>query len=429
MTLQQHFNQLLEKHWSFLEQEWPYIQVSTNNRTVNKEITFMKTVKKTLMARLGAIPVFFFLTIIWPNGKYPGPYRKVEKGLVLLYHLVKGASMEQMSPFLPKSSFFAIYSMFYKTEYSVHDKFISLCLENMFSTITIRLLSATKNNPPLFKHVTLHLDGHDTRATYQGETSAEMYSYKLKKSGLRTQVVMDCNGMALWVSKSASCKNYADGTMLLSMKMDKKIHAMDCVAVDGGYTQFLKTLVEMTDLTLHNFTHPFRKKKHQDLTLQESEYNSTFGSFRSQIEALFGELGSVFERHNNRAPVITEKKKTYTLQMKLALLLLNIKRMVALLKLETEPIHTSWMRDEFDYPTENQDVEQPMVYFPINALVDDGKTMARMQEEFLEMAIGDEDITMDQVHQHSSIGFEVPRWSAKRKANAMNDKTQDDGEN
>ncbi|KAG0047108.1 hypothetical protein BGZ90_008004 [Linnemannia elongata] len=99
--------------------------------------------------------------------------------------------------------------------------------------------------------------------------------------------------------------------------------------------------------------------------------------------------------------------------------------MVALLKLETEPIHTSWMREEFDYPTENQDVEQPMVYFPITALVDDGKTMARMQEEFLGMAIGDEDITMDHMQEHATIGFEVPRWSAKRKISAITNKTKD----
>jgi hypothetical protein len=100
--------------------------------------------------------------------------------------------------------------------------------------------------------------------------------------------------------------------------------------------------------------------------------------------------------------------------------------MVALLKLPTEPIHTSWMRDDFDYPCENQDVEQPMDYFPINALVDDGKTMARMQEEFLDMAIGDEDITMDYMHEHASIGFEDPRWSAKSKISAISNKTQDD---
>ena len=37
--------------------------------------------------------------------------------------------------------------------------------------------------------ITLLLDGHDTRATY-GENKVDMFSYKLRKPGLRTQVCM-----------------------------------------------------------------------------------------------------------------------------------------------------------------------------------------------------------------------------------------------
>ncbi|KAG0008230.1 hypothetical protein BGZ82_004801, partial [Podila clonocystis] len=201
---------------------------------------------------------------------------------------------------------------------------------------------------------------------------------------------MDCNGMALWVSKSAPCKNYADGTMLLTMKIDKRVHSMDCIAVDGGYTQFLKKLVEDSDtLSLRNFAHPYRKKKNHDLTEEESFYNCTFGSFRSQMESLFGDLGATFEKHNNRAPVLVDKKQTYNLQLKLSLLLLNIKKMVVMLKIPTEPIHTAWVRDGFEYPTVHKDVEQPMEYFYISTLVDDGNAMAKLQEEFLGLEVGD----------------------------------------
>ncbi|KAF9342613.1 hypothetical protein BGX26_007191, partial [Mortierella sp. AD094] len=126
---------------------------------------------------------------------------------------------------------------------------------------------------------------------------------------------------------------------------------MDCVAVDGGYTQFLNQLIEENeDLTLQNFAHPIRKKMRQELSKAESQYNKTFSSFRSQMEALFGDLGSTFQRHNNRTPVLVDKKQTYNLQLKLALLLLNIKRMVALLKISPETIHESWMREGFEYP-------------------------------------------------------------------------------
>ncbi len=396
MALAKHFNQLLEEQWDFLDKGWPSMVPSNNHRTVSKEMGFIRQVKETLHKRLGAIPVYFFLTTIWPKCKYPGPYKEVEKGLVLLYHIVKGLSMEAMEPHMPKSSFHAIHTVFYKTEYNAHNKYITNCLATMFSTITIRLLSAKQKNPPLFSHVTLHLDGHDTRATYEGESSAEMYSYKLKKSGLRTQVAMDCNGMALWVSKSASCKNNADGTMLLAMKMDKKVHQMDCIAVDGGYTQFLKRLVEESDtLSLQNFAHPYHKKKSQDLTKEESFYNATFGSFRSQMESLFGDLGATFEKHNNRSPVLVDKKQTYNLQIKLALLLLNMKKMVALLKIPTEPIHAAWVREGFEYPTMQKGVEQPMEYVEMSALVEDGNAMAKLQGEFLSLAIGVVDTAME----------------------------------
>ncbi len=343
----------------------------------------------------------FFICLFISSAHEGAAYKEVEKGLLMLYHLVKGLSMEAMEPHMPKSSFHAMHSVFYKKEYTLHNKYITNCIATMFSTIKIRLLSAKEKNPPLFKHVTLHLDGHDTRATYKGESSADMYSYKLKKSGLRTQVAMDCNGMALFVSKSASCKNNADGTMLLTMKLDKRVHEMDCIALDGGYPQFLRRLIDESDtLKVQNFAHPYRKQKNKELTQEEALYNTTFGSFRSQMESLFADLGSTFEKHNNRTPVLVDKKQTYNLQLKLSLLLLNMKKMVALLKISAEPIHTAWLREGFEYPTTENDVEQPMGYVDVGALVEDGNTMAQLQNEFLGIKLHrdvdvDEDTPMD----------------------------------
>src|SRR6202034_1950547 len=177
------------------------------------------------------------------------------------------------------------------------------------------------------------------------EASADMYSYKLKKSGLRTQVCMDPNGMAIWVSKCQPCRKHQDGQMLLDMKMYNKMHDLDCLALDGGYTNYIKTLVEETDLCTSNFAHPIRKRKLKEMTEEETNYNSMFGSFRSQMESLFGDLGHTFEIHNNSKPVLVEKKQTYNLQLKLCLLLLNVKKMAALVGLEEEPIHLSWTRD------------------------------------------------------------------------------------
>jgi hypothetical protein len=407
--LSQQFEQLLAEKWEFLEEGWPSIIPANNHRTVSKEVGLMSHVKNVLNKRLGPIPVFFFLTVIWPKYQYPGPYKEAEKGLLLLYHIVKGLSIEAMEPHMPKSSFHAIHTKFYKKEYSAHDKFITNCLANMFSNITIRVLCAKGKNPDIFQSVTLHLDGHDTRVTYvDGESKTAMYSFKLKKPGLRTQVAMDINSMALWVSKSEPCSSFADGTMLLGMKIHKKMHSVDCMALDGGYTQYLKKLVEEDELSLCNFAHPCRKKRNQEQTEKEKTYNKTFGSFRSQMESLFAELGNTFEKHNNRAPVLVTKKQTYNLQIKLSLLLLNMKKMVALLDIPTDPIHTAWLRDGFEYPTSQNEIAQPMDYYEVGDLVEHGNAMAKLQQEFLGLRM-DGDVTMEASQEkRCGIVIEIP---------------------
>ncbi|KAG9067098.1 hypothetical protein KI688_011879 [Linnemannia hyalina] len=151
----------------------------------------------------------------------------------------------------------------------------------------------------MFKHVTLYLDGHDSRATY-GEDKAAMYSYKLKKSGLRTQVAIDANGMVLFVSKSASCRDNNDGKMLQEMGIGKKINNMDCIALDGGYTQYIGDIVEKEKLDERNFCFPIRKKRLQQLHEEESNFNAMFGGFRSTSEAVFGNLMKTFAKFNNK---------------------------------------------------------------------------------------------------------------------------------
>ncbi|OAQ22398.1 hypothetical protein K457DRAFT_1761461, partial [Linnemannia elongata AG-77] len=50
-----------------------------------------------------------------------------------------------------------------------------------------------------------------------------MYSFKFRKSGLRTQVCIDVNNMVVFMSK---------------------IHGVDCIGLDGGYPQHIPKLLE-----------------------------------------------------------------------------------------------------------------------------------------------------------------------------------------
>ena len=347
-SLLQEYSKLMHDHWTFLFEPWPQIPKSKYHRTEVKNVNDIEHVKETVLQRLGHITVFFFLTVLFAVQDYPGPYRNSEKGLLILYQLLKNCSMEQMGRFIPRSSFYDIYRVFYNKQVQILDKKLSGYLASMFSTIQIRVLLA-QQNPSMFKHITLLLDGHDTRVNQIGIEAEKMYSYKFKKSGLRTQVCIDNNGMVLFMSRSAPCAENTDGVMLTKMKLEKHIHKLDCVGLDGGYTQHLNKMVESSDLNLGNFCHPVRKAKGVNLTNDEAKFNKLFGSYRSRIESTFGELGSTFQRFNNQAVIRTCDNESFNLQLKLGSLLLNVKKFTDLGKIQTQPHHLLWTQAEFDY--------------------------------------------------------------------------------
>ena len=299
MSLKEEFEELMKIHWKFLYSDWPIIERTKYHRSEVKNVKEIFHVKTVILNRLGVIPVFFFLIVLFGNRDYVGPYRNIEIGLLILYHLMKGLSLNEMNRFIPKSSFNDIYQDFYRRQLPVLNQRISFMLENMFSNIHMRIKSAMEFNPSTFKHVTLFLDGHDTRGTNINQDTASYYSYKLKKPGFRTQVVADVHKMVLFVSRSRPCADYNDGTMFVEMNIQKRMHKVDCLAVDGGYTLFIDQAIANTHLNDANFCYPIRKAKGVELTETETKYNDVFGSFRSKIESTFADIGTRFERLNN----------------------------------------------------------------------------------------------------------------------------------
>ena len=158
---------LLEHEWGFLDEPWPMCpKIRTFHRSELKPIARIQDMKALLMRRLGSIAVFFFLSKIWSKHYFPGPYNALEKGIAFLYFFVAGETMDSMGQYLPKSTFHIIHSTFVKVECALFEKEIKRCFASMFSTLEIRIRTANWKNPQLFKHVTLMLDGHDSRATY-----------------------------------------------------------------------------------------------------------------------------------------------------------------------------------------------------------------------------------------------------------------------
>lgn len=381
------YQNLVLKQWKFLDYGWQIVAKRKNHRTKILKIDNIEKIKKKLEKKLGIIPVYYFLTILFEAYDYKGPYNNVEKGLVILYYLVENISMDEMNDYIPKSSFYDIYREFYIKKCEKLNKILNYSLENMFSNIRIRLFSALLYNPALFTQVTLYLDGHDTRGIEIGcKNKADYYSYKLKKAGLRTQICIDPNDMILYVSKSEPCGINNDGSMFLRMKIEKKINNIDCMALDGGYNLYVKQIIDNSDLNDHNFVYPIRKEKNINLNEIEIEYNEQFGSFRSKIEKTFADLGSTFKRFNNKKPIRTTDKDILNIQFKIAIVLMNIKKFVKITNLNHKDYHTYWLNENFDFEIkcEYDIIGLSSHILPnINDRINNLRNMKELQKQFL----------------------------------------------
>ncbi|KAI9243026.1 hypothetical protein BDA99DRAFT_416062, partial [Phascolomyces articulosus] len=125
----------------------------------------------------------------------------------------------------------------------------------------------------------------------------------------------------------------------------------DVIAIDGGYTLFIKQFSELCikknkSLNDNNFFYPIRKEIGQDLNKQEKHFNDVFGSFRSIIENQFCELHNKFKRFsNNNSTIKTDDYKYVNLQLKIAFLLKNIKKFSENFNIITQEHHKLWMMD------------------------------------------------------------------------------------
>lgn len=396
-------NNIIVNNWLFLEWNWPIIHNRYKHRTELKHIKYIDKIKDTLLQKLGYVSVFFFLVVLYTNKEYPAPYYELEKGLFLIYHLVSGVSGNNIEKYLPQSTFHTFYKKFWMDEenYKRINKIVNDCFNNMFSNIKLRILSARKHNPDLFKHITLILDGHDSRINYNDTDidRSRLYSYKFKKNGVRTQFVADMNDMILFISKSDFCSDSSDGSMFLNMKLYKKMHERDTIGIDGGYTLFVNQFTDMAkekgyEFSIDNFVYPIRKNINEKITITEDHFNKTFGSFRSKIENQFSELGNKFYRFNNNKSIVKMNNlKFYNLQFKVACLLKNIQKFSEIYNIPVLPHHKLWHSKDFDFPVEKKLVDIVVSNDKQNKNKLD--KMLGLQNDILNMHISDTQMLVD----------------------------------
>ena len=398
--LDEEINNLLCDKWCFLNENWKTILNKYNHRTELKEIknNSIKIAKEVLLNVLGYIPVFYFLNVLYGTREYAGPYREVEKGILLLYHIINGISGREMHKFIPYTTYYSLYKNFWYKNYGNINKQVNNDLNSMFSNIKIRISSALVNNPKPFKNVTLYIDGHDGKIKYYDPDTKtkELRSHKLDGPGLRTQIVTDTNKMILFISKTDKCGKGSDGTMFLDMKLYNKIHIGNCLGSDGGYNLYINQFKEQSlnagkDFSDKNFMYPIRKENNKDLLIDEIHYNKKFGSFRSEIEDQFSVLGSKFSRfNNNTAAMLITDIKYYNLQFRVACLLKNIWKMVEDYNIEIQPHHMLWYNNKFEFPKKESKLDLVFtnkIDTDINI-----KEMKKLQKEILNLNINNDEI-------------------------------------
>lgn len=176
INLNNEYKKIITEYWNFLNYGWPTIKKTRNHTRIISNIKNYNEIKKEVFNKLGVIPVYFFMVILFGDQDYPGSYNTIEKGLLILYFILKNIPFESMDKYISKSTFHDIYRTFYETNrINRINKTLNYCMSNMFSNINTRILNGIIQNPDLFKQVTIHLDGHDTRGIVYGAKDKSIY--------------------------------------------------------------------------------------------------------------------------------------------------------------------------------------------------------------------------------------------------------------
>lgn len=404
MTIEQLINNELidiyEKHWEFLYKDYVVIDRKYHHRTELRNIDDIEIIKEELLNKLGYTTIFFFINELFGLQDYPGAYKTVDKAFLILYHMISGKSIAKMNDYINYSVFYDIYKKFWIASYTELNKKVDKYLNNMFSSIMLRLLCAQKYNPKEFKHVTLLIDGHDSKINYENVnvSKRKLFSYKLKKAGVRTQICTDINGMIIYISNSKFCRDNTDGEMFLKMNLQNNIEEVDCMGFDGGYYYSIDKFIEQNKTNKkfkrENFIYPYRKIKKEKLSDNKLDFNEKFGSFRSTIETQFAEVGNVFKKFSNsNATTKTANIKYYNLQFKLCILLRNISHYSKKFEIEVLEHHTRWYHDKFDLiynENNNRNYEIDIEY------VENYDELESLQKEFMGINLVDCEMLEDE---------------------------------
>jgi len=220
-------------------------------------------------------------------GETFGPFRTLEKGILVLYQMINGLANSDLP--IPESSYYLIQNDFWEhcntnKDQNILKKKINWC-SNWFrfaSNAIVRILHSRVHNPPRFKHVTLLVDGKDIVTKLQlianeyeqtKNGKSNLISRKNKwKNGGKQQELMDSRGQTLFLSSTEGANSIYDGKQIYKdLKKLPKVHLThifdpktDNIAMDNHFPSYIKKFIEKFKdygYSEKNMTSPIAKKR------------------------------------------------------------------------------------------------------------------------------------------------------------------------
>lgn len=355
--LQNEYKEIVENHWNFLDNTYKSNIRKQYHRSKIGNFINIQNIKLELYEILGAIPIFIFLTEICSHIKMPSPVYNIEKGILIIKFLIEGCSISDMKIYDENDSFYRIYKSVFIDNIDVLEEWIDDKLAKCFSNSVTRLLYSKIYNPKNFEHCTLLLDGRHNKIVVEDINldKKDLYSYKLKKNALNTQFIIDSAGYLVYASESLPCKfNNDDNMFINNVNLVDFFKISDCLCYDGLYENVLDEILDKYNniglcISENNFCFPIKKDKKIDLTDEELNFNKQLGSYRSTIETFFANFSHTFKKFSHKSNSRITKERTYNVQLKLSLVLYNIKNFVKKNNVEEKPYHKLWLEQDFDF--------------------------------------------------------------------------------
>ena len=269
---------------------------------------------------LHPVAIMEFLKLFGSFGQFAGPFREIDKGKVVLYQIIQGAASTKLP--IPISTYRNIYLKFWVKKEKKIDEWAAWWMDR-FSNPQLRLLYAHIYNPPLFKSVTMLIDGKDIPQILS-RTSNEYRPNRSGKSNLMSRknnwvdggkivFLDDVRGFPISMSRVVGANEKYDGHLMKEMEIHKYMDPnIDCVIFDNHFISEARKMSNDPNLIKkgfgkHNFCQNLTKEKNKSNEEDQQIYSNLFSGLRSKIETVRNaNLVSKFKRFSKH----TTKKVT-----------------------------------------------------------------------------------------------------------------------